>query len=99
MKIFNNTSYDLIAFCWHKDHGYGSDVTIKPNQSADILGPCIGEMGGGYCYAVIEGEITCQETPDDENGFQVGIGNQLNLQADKQGVTVRHFSEDRIIKQ
>lgn len=98
MKINNNTSSNLIAFGWHAKYGYGDDVEINPNQSAEVSGPYIGEMGGGSCHIVIEGEIVCQETPDDDNGFQVIAGNQLNLQAGDKGITVRHFSEDRIIE-
>lgn len=97
MKIFNKTSQDLIAFGWHTEHGYGNDVKIVPGQSADISGPYLGGMGGGSCYITIEGEIACQEEPDDDNGFQVIAGGQLNLQAGNKGVTVRHHSEDRII--
>jgi hypothetical protein len=97
MKIFNNASFDLIAFGWHTKHGYGDDVIIKPGQFADVLGPYIGEMGGGRCRIVIEGEIICHETPDDKNGFQVIADNQLTLQAGDRGVTIRHFSEERLI--
>jgi hypothetical protein len=97
MEIFNDTSYDLIAFGWHTKYGYGNDIKIKSGQSADVSGPYLGEMGGGSCHVAIEGKIHCHETPDNDAGFQVIAGNQLNLQADDKGVTVRHFSEDRII--
>lgn len=97
MKVSNNTSYDLIAFGWHITHGCGDDVKIEPGQFADILGPYVGEMDDGSCYIIIEGEIACQETPDDNNGFQVIVGSQLNLQKNNKGITVRHFSEERIM--
>ncbi|HOW60653.1 MAG TPA: hypothetical protein P5548_00950 [Candidatus Moranbacteria bacterium] len=97
MRIINKTSFNLIAFGWHTKYGYGNDVEIKTGQFADISGSYIGEMGGGSCCIAIEGEVICQETPDDENGFQVIPGSQLNLQAGDKGITVRHFSEERII--
>ncbi len=71
MKINNNTSFKIIAFCWHISHGYGDDVEIEPGESAEVNGPYIGEMGGGSCHVAIEGEISCHEKPDDEDGFQV----------------------------
>lgn len=93
MKIINNTSFDVIAFGWHTEHGYGDEIKIKPAQFAYVSGPYIGEMGGKRCYITIKGEITCQEAPDDDNGFQVIPGSPLSLKAGNEGVTVRHFSD------
>lgn len=97
MEVFNNTSFGLIAFCWHIEYGYGDDVEINPGESAHVRGPYLGEMGGGDCHILVSGKITCQETPDDDNGFLVAAGSQLNLRSGKVGVTVRHLSENRII--
>jgi len=97
MLVINNTSENLVAFCWRTDRGYGDDVTIQQGESKEVSGPYIGEMGNGSCYTVVPGEIACQEHPDDENGFQILPGKQLNLQFGKVGVTVRHFSEERVI--
>jgi len=95
VKITNNCSYDLIAFGWDTRLGYGDDVTIAAKQSGEVSGPYVGEMGGGSCHLSIEGDIVCHEGDDDSNGFNVSKGNQLALQGGTQGVTVRHFSEDR----
>jgi len=95
VNITNNTSYPLIAFCWHIQKGYGDDVEIQPNQSADVSGPYIGEMGGGNCYIVVPGKIVCQETPDDEIGFHVSTGNLLVLRSGDIGTTVRHSQDKR----
>ncbi len=97
MKVSNNTSQRLIAFGWNTKLGYSEDVKIEPGQSVDVIGPRIGNMGGGGCRIVIEGEISCQENPDDDNGFQVVKGKQLNYRIGDNGVTVRHYSESRII--
>ncbi|MFZ2072465.1 MAG: phosphoglycerate mutase family protein [Minisyncoccia bacterium] len=95
MEITNKTSHPLIAFTWDTKHGYGKDYLLEPEETKEIVGPYIGEMGGGHCRLVQPGEIVCQSTPDDDNGFHVSKGKKLNLQADTSGVTVRHYSEDR----
>ena len=97
MDITNSTSFEVIAFGWHTDRGYGDDVSIQPGETKEVNGPFIGEMGGGDCHILIEGEINCHEGPDDENGFQVLEGAQLSLAAGDKGITVRHHSEDRQI--
>lgn len=98
MQVTNKTSYPLVAFGWHLQRGYGEDVTINPGETKEVLGPYLGEMDGP-CHVLVPGEISCQEGPDDGNGFQVTLGSQLNLKSDSVGVTVRHHSESRIIKQ
>lgn len=101
MNIMNSTSYPLIAFCWHTEKGYGDDVTIQPNQSANVSGPYVGEMGGGKCYVNVLGRIVCTENPEDEDEdagvFQVSKGNILAIQSFKKGVTVRHHLDERDI--
>ena len=99
MKVTNNALYPLIAFAWHVDRGYGEDTTINPGTSEVVKGPYIGEMGDGACHIDVPGEITCQETPDDEHGFQVTLGCQLNLKSGDVGITVRHHLEPRIIEE
>ncbi len=94
MRITNNAPYPVVAFCWDSNRGYGADVTIAPSCTEDIAGPYIGEMDGGSCYLSIEGEVVCQETPDDSNGFQVIKGNSLSLASGNRGVTVRHHSDE-----
>jgi len=98
MKVTNSTRYTLTAFGWHLGAGYGDDVPIGSGKTREVLGPCLGEMDGSECHIIIPGEIVCQEEPDDNNGFQVGLGNQLNLGAGEVGITVRHYTEPRIIK-
>ena len=98
MKVHNSTSYPIIAFVWHIRRGYGEDVTINPGETAEVIGPYLGKMGGGSCRIAFPGEISCQEGPDDASGYQVGVGNQLNLKSDSDvGITVRHYSEPRMI--
>ena len=97
MKVANNCSYDLIAFGWDTRLGYGDDVTILTGQSVDVSGPFIGEMGGGNCHLVLEGEIVCHEGEDDENGMHVSRGNPLPLQSGTSGITVRHHLDERDI--
>lgn len=91
MKVTNDASFPVRAFGFHTKHGYGSDTHIKPGESADILGPYLGEMGGGSCRVVIAGEITCHEGPDDDNKFSIAQDKPVHLQSDDTGVTVRHF--------
>lgn len=97
MKVTNNTSYALVAFGWHLQKGYGEDVTIKAGETKEVSGPYLGEMGELSCYVLVPGEISCQETPDDDTGYQVSVGNQLNLKRGNVGITVRHNCEPRII--
>lgn len=95
MKVTNSTPYPLIAFGWHLQRGYGVDVTIQPSETMEVLGPYLGELDGGACHVLIPGEISCQEGADDDDGFQVTLGNQLNLASDDVGITVRHYTEPR----
>ena len=99
MQVTNNTSYPLIAFGWHTYAGYGDDVTIAPAETKEVLGPYLGDMDDGACHVTVAGEISCHEGPDDDKGYQVALGKQLNLKSekDKVGITVRHHSEPRII--
>jgi phosphohistidine phosphatase SixA len=95
MEVTNKTDYPLIAFTWDTKHGYGKDFLLEPGETKEIIGPYIGEMGGGHCRLVQPGKIVCQSTPDDDNGFHVSKGSKLNLQSGTSGVTVRHYFEDR----
>ena len=97
MEVTNNTSETLIAFSCDTRYGYGKDFLIEPGQTKELIGPYVGEMGGGSCNLIQPGHITCQETPDDENGFQVGKGMPLYLFAAPSGVSIRHYSEKRDI--
>jgi len=90
MLVTNKTSFPIIAFGWDTEIGYGEDTEISPNESENISGPYVGEMGGGSCHIHIEGEISCHENPDDENGFRIEQGNPLSLQSGTRGITVRH---------
>ena len=95
MKVNNNAPFNLIAFCWHKKYGYGDDTEIPAGESAEVPGPSLGEMGGGDCTIIIEGEISCHERENNEEAFHVSMGNQLSLESRKKGITIRHFSEPR----
>ena len=95
MKVTNDTSFTIIAFCWDAKVGYGDDTPITRGKSVNVMGPYLGNMGDGSCYVIIEGTIICQESKDDNNGFHVSIGNQLNLQKGAKGITIRHYLEDR----
>jgi len=102
MQVINNCSFPVLVFSWSvsvalfgKDP-YTADVEIKPGESAKIMGPYIGEMGGGSCCVDLGGaDISCHELADDGIYFQVMPGLQLNLATDEDGICVRHYSEDR----
>lgn len=94
MKVTNKASFDIIAFGVHVPKGYGDDVTIPPGETAEISGPYVGEMGDGSCYIHLDGEVTCQEEPDDDNGLQIGRGNPICLQGGNRGVTIRHYADE-----
>jgi len=96
MKVTNNTEEAIIACTWHTSYGSGDDIQIESGETKEPIGPYIGEMGSGSCRLVLSGnDIICHQKEDDENGFQVIKGLQLELTADGiQGVTIRHFSED-----
>lgn len=95
MKVTNNTSETLIAFSYHTSYGYGNDFSIEPGETKELIGPCLGEMGGEPCYFIGEGQIICQNKPDDEVGYYIGKGDPLFLFSDPSGVIVRHHSEER----
>ena len=93
MQVINNSSYQLIAFGWHKSVGYGEEVVIDPGASVDVKIPSIkfiGEMNGEES---LQG-ISCQETRDDTNGFHVSRGKKLVLALGEQGVTIRHHLDE-----
>lgn len=90
MLVTNNTSFPIIAFGLDTKVGYGEYTEIPPNESKEVRGPYLGAMGGGSCHAHIEGDISCHEKPDDENGFQVVQDKPLSLQSGTRGITVRH---------
>lgn len=94
MKVTNQASFPIIAFCFDENVGYGADTLIQPGQSEDVLGPYLGEMGGGSCRVHVPGEIICSEEPDSGNSFQVNQNNQLHLATGDKGVTVRHHLDD-----
>ena len=97
MNIVNKTSFPVIALCWHKQYGYGYEVTIDPGQSKEVSGPYIGEMGEGSCRLAMPGEITCHEDEDGESGFYVSDGNQLSLGNGESGITIRHHENELIL--
>lgn len=95
MKITNNCSFDVIAFGWDTGFGYGDEVRIHTGQSAQVSGQYIGEMGEESCRLALEGEIVCHEGADDEKGMHVSEGNQLAIQSETRGITVRHCCDER----
>lgn len=94
MNVTNNTSFSIIACCLDTNLGYGEDVLIKPGETAEAYGPYLGEMGLGSCFVHVEGSIACQQTPDDNHGFQVTRGYPICLLAGNKGVTVRHHEDE-----
>lgn len=95
MNLINNTSEDIIAIPYSKTQGFGKEITVKPGGKEIIQGPYLGEMGGGSCYVVIQGDdIVCQSSQDDENGYYVAKGSPLILEAEDLGVIVRHFEDE-----
>lgn len=94
MEITNKTSFLVIAVCWHTERGHGEEVAIQPDETREVLGPYLGEMDGGSCHIATPHEITCHEGEDGKEGYHVSKGNQLVLSSGKNGVTVRHHSED-----
>ena len=101
MKIENRTNYELTAFGWSIEHGFGKMTSIPSGESADIDGPYLGETGDGSCHIDIPGEIICHEKPDEEKKFQVFLGKELALKITHDlGVTVLHRDDEkRIIAQ
>lgn len=93
MKVTNNTSFVVIAFGWREPTGYADDVSIAPGATEDVNGPYVGEMNGHPCFVALEGELTCQETPDDDNGIQILPGMHIYLGAGDRGITIRHHSD------
>lgn len=91
MKVTNNASFPVQAFGFHTERGYGSDIHIKPGESADIISPYLGEMDGGSCQIAIPGEITCHEGPDGDGRFSIAQGKPIHLQSGNIGVVVRHY--------
>ncbi len=94
MQVTNRTTEAIIAFVWHKQRGYGEDVIIKPGETKKVSGPYLGEMDGGKCYVIFDGEIICHSGPDDDTGYQVIPGKLLNLNSMDRGVTVRHHLDE-----
>lgn len=98
MDVQNNTTFTVIALSWHKNHGYGNQVSIPPGESAKIPGVYVGIMEDKACYTVLpESTIVCHEEQDNENGFHVSRGNQCPLGDGISGITIRHHSEDLIV--
>jgi len=79
LKVNNECLFPVIALCVHKDHGFEQQEVIDINESKEVVGPLIGEMGGKRCKLTATGEITCHEKPDDDSGFQVLDGQPLIL--------------------
>lgn len=94
MKITNLASFGVRAFGFHTEHGYGDDTYIKSGETADIYGPYVGEMDGGTCRLVIEGEIICHEPADTDTAFRIGRGEPVHLQNGAVGVRMRHEFDD-----
>jgi hypothetical protein len=88
MKVTNRTSFTVRAFAYSKKYGNGGDVNIAPGETKVLDGPRIGEMGGGACRLVVPGDVTCQELPDDDNGFQLLPNEPLVLEIDGKGVNI-----------
>jgi len=93
MKVTNNTSFSLTAFGYHTQKGYADDVEIQPGETKEVNGPYLGEMGGEKCFVAILGEVICQEGPDDDTGFQIGLDNPICLFDDDRGITIRHHCD------
>lgn len=93
MEVTNIAPYALIAFGFHTEFGYGFDVEIPPGKTVEVSGPFVGVMGGGECYVELLGRITCQEAPDNGEGFQVALGKPLSLLRGNRGITVRHYGD------
>jgi hypothetical protein len=88
MKVTNKASFEVIAFGWHKLKGRGTDVHIRPGETAEVNGPLIHEMGDRIHEVPLTGRITCHEAPDDEQGFQLVQGETLSVGGMVRGVTI-----------
>lgn len=98
MKVINKASFPVIAFGWDTRIDYGDDVRIEPGHSAEVLGPYLGEMGGGDCHiALLGSDIICHDGPDEGDSFHISEGNQINLQEGTHGITIRHYAESRTV--
>lgn len=90
MKVFNQTSSEIIAFGWHREKGYGRDVRIFPGQCADVHGPYLHKVDGKELYVFLQGEIVCTENPDGGVCFQVTLGKRPRYEEGQIGITIRH---------
>ncbi|MFZ2253305.1 MAG: hypothetical protein WAW13_04020 [Minisyncoccia bacterium] len=93
MKVRNRAPYRLIAFGFHTQFGYGDDVEIPPGKTVEVSGPYVGVMGGGSCYVELLGRISCQQFPNNAEGFQVVLGKPFSLSFADRGITVRHYDD------
>ena len=98
MIVNNRTSFAVIAFCWDDKAGYSEDVVIEAGETATVSGPRKPSQYDSHYQQVMSKEITCHEGPDDDDGYQVAIGHQMCIGHGQTGITIRHHSEDRIIK-
>jgi hypothetical protein len=99
MIVKNNTSALLLAFGWYKHGGPGEEIIIAPGESKVVIGPYLGKMAGGSCYASVPGEIVCQESPDGDSGYQITEDMPLHLENKGNpniGITIQFYLEEVI---
>lgn len=94
MKVTNKTSFEVIAFGWHKLKGRGTDVHIRPGATAEVNGPDVVEMDDRRHEVSLTGRITCHEEPDDDCGFELLPGKTVSVGGMVRGVTVRHHLDE-----
>src|ERR1035437_2051142 len=91
MKVTNGTSFEVIAFGWHKLKGRRKDVRVSPGITAEVNGPYIFETSDLKHQVLLSGEITCHEAPDNEFGFHLVQVKELSVGGFYRGVTVCHL--------
>ena len=96
MKVFNRTSFPLIAYGVQEKMGRGEEAMIRPGESANVNGPKIKHLRGGVGYIPIFGELTCHNFLDDcdSNKFHVAKGKPIHYRAGKIHVIIRHFEDE-----
>ena len=97
MEVTNKTTFKLGAYCWDTRYGYGTPEVILPGETVELKGPLVIETINGKGYLAFPCKINCQETPDNENGYQVTPETPLILQSEEKGVTVEFTTADMIV--
>ena len=84
----------MIANGYVLQHGYGSDVLIKPGETVVLQGPTYLDDGDNTVHVeYMKGEIVCQGLPQEEenHGYYVARGKPLVAGGTFRHLVVRHY--------